>query len=1079
MEEFNPDALSELFETAAVNIKKKVEDVLNDVPTYERSWIWELIQNAKDNVASDFPNQQVSINVDWTNKNYFKFSHNFGYFTRINVEGIIRQRNKKDENREEKQAEINSNAIIIGRFGTGFMTTHLLSRKVDVSALYLKGDKIYKLVKFPLDRTDLEKAPLIKSIKESFDCAQSSIEVAEPFSKDQIDFSEYNTCFEYELNVDSQKIVEKGIEDLSISLPFTFVFVDGIKQIKLNLQNEIVIFEKEAPIQIHENIYKVCILQKIGFYVIKKEYVYIRGNIPRLYNNKEHDIDIRLALEIETDELGNIYLNQFERSLPYIFLDFPLIGTEDFYFPTIINFPLFHPTEARDGIYLEKEGNNNKENQEVFLISILLFSDLLEYAQKSKWNNLYNLAKTKLPKEQLKFSESWFKDNVQSKLREILLKSQIVQTEKSRINLIDAIFPYHTSIDKVPKIWNLAKPLHIDKLPKFDHIEIWYDIIDEDWSTDLRIDIKKIVAEISNFKKVSDLSQRIETNNDMTLTWLNNLIEFVFEEDNKLLVDYSIIPNQYGELKKIDELWEDINIPNEIKTALKILSTDWCPLLKHTEIKSLTIPKSLGIIDGINKTNQIIKENRNEGVKKCVLYLLSCIPSSPELKDKRLKYFNFAKTFYKDTPEEQEIIFNESSAWEECEKWFMKKITYDISLFGNVISLSTHLEKSGFDWLHDFISFISSERYETHLNDYALLPNQKGDFKRKKELSVDKEIDEDLKDILEGLGEKCKELLLATEISLDIEGKELKSSDIATKIVDKVLQIYRNDLGRNRDENTKQLFAKLLLWMHYNDKNLATDFFGEVYDKRVLYLRTIEENIADIEFKQNILNNTNGYTEEEILKFISTPKTEQITLTIEEYNKLKASGISTSLPIKWDELKFNGEEEESNWKEIALFFMKTLGEIGIYDVQTYLFFIGKVKNKEILVRSDSQRNIPDAEFDIIGHKIQITSEAVAATIPFLENLDYKILEFNKEYPNIIRVRFKDNEFNLVIRPSHDRHYQLHVNERSILETKGSELWLSDGIIVQQETLNALLVRIFNSGTVFIPTQTFIPGTLIR
>lgn len=1076
MEEFNPDALSELFETAAEKISQKVGDVVNDIPKYERSWIWELIQNAKDNVASDFPNQQVSIQIDWTDKTSFKFSHNFGYFTRINVEGIIRQRNKKDERKEDVASE-NHNQIIIGRFGTGFMTTHLLSRKVDVTALYRKGEEIRKFVKFPLDRTYLDVPFLLKSIKNSFESARQSIENAIVFSKDEIDFSAFNTSFEYILTSESAEIVEKGIDDLSKSLPFTFVFVDGIKHVKLNLQDEVVIFEKGEPELLHDNIYKVIIFHSTKFEKKEREFIYARGSLKRIYHDNELDIDIRLAIEVESDELGNTFIKQFEQNLPYIFLDFPLIGTEDFYFPTIINFPLFHPTEPRDGIYLEREGEKNHDNQEVFQASISLFSDLIRFAQSENWNNLFHLAKTKLPKERAKFSETWFKENVQEKLREILLDSEIVHTDSSRIILSNALFPYNKSESKISQIWDLGKPLYHDRIPKKEHAEIWCKIIDASWRKELRFGIKKIVEDISHSNNLSNLCLKTSKNEEETILWIDEVIKFAIDEDIKLLSEFAIIPNQYGDFKKIDDLWEDNKIPAEIKEALKLLNSDWCPSLKHNQILSVTIQRGVALSDAVAAINKVIKEGKNEHIKKCVLYLLSCVPSGSTIKDSRSKYFYFAKSFYSDCPEEKIVELYDSTIWEECEKWIMKMITHDVSLLGNLDSLSAHLEKSGIHWLSELISFISAERCEVYLNDYRLLPNQNGSFRFKKELFVDNEIDEVLKEILEGLGEPCRDLLLAGEIYLDIEGKEQSSSDIATKIGEKVLQIYRHDLGRNRDEATKQNFEKLLLWMHYKGKGLATELFGEVYEKRVLYLRTIEENIADIEFKQNILNNKNGYTEEDILNFINTPKDEQVVLTREEYENLKSSS-NLGLPINWNEIKFNGEEEESVWKKIALFFLETLGEIGINDVQNYLFFIGKVKNKEILIRSDKVGNSPDLEFDRVNYKIQITSEAVAATIPYLENRGYVIIEFDKEYPNILKVRFNGKEFKIVIRPSHGRRYQVHSNERNILLTENAELWLSDGVNVVQETLNSLLLRIFSSGTVFIPTDSFVPGRLI-
>ena len=49
--------------------------------------------------------------------------------------------------------------------------------------------------------------------------------------------------------------------------------------------------------------------------------------------------------------------------------------------------------------------------------------------------------------------------------------------------------------------------------------------------------------------------------------------------------EYAIIPNQYGAFKFKDELFEDKNIPNQLKDIYKELGTDWKHDLMHNNIK--------------------------------------------------------------------------------------------------------------------------------------------------------------------------------------------------------------------------------------------------------------------------------------------------------------------------------------------------------------------------------------------------------------------------------------------------------------------------------------------------------------
>ncbi len=83
-------------------------------------WVWELIQNAKDVVNST---GGVDIKIDFNEQERtLRFSHNGKPFTIQNIIFLIEQVSTKD--RDEKSSRST------GKFGTGFMTTHLLSAKV-------------------------------------------------------------------------------------------------------------------------------------------------------------------------------------------------------------------------------------------------------------------------------------------------------------------------------------------------------------------------------------------------------------------------------------------------------------------------------------------------------------------------------------------------------------------------------------------------------------------------------------------------------------------------------------------------------------------------------------------------------------------------------------------------------------------------------------------------------------------------------------------------------------------------------------------------------------------------------------
>ncbi|KYC35877.1 hypothetical protein WA1_48560 [Scytonema hofmannii PCC 7110] len=140
MSRFDKNAIADLNRIAAQKISEKMRILrMSSMENFKRRWIWELLQNANDKAAIDFPSEQVAVRVRLTPES-IEFSHNFSYFTNKNIKGLIRQISSDDKDWGE--ADKTEMPKTIGRFGTGFLTTHLLSEKVNVSGLFQDDKKI-------------------------------------------------------------------------------------------------------------------------------------------------------------------------------------------------------------------------------------------------------------------------------------------------------------------------------------------------------------------------------------------------------------------------------------------------------------------------------------------------------------------------------------------------------------------------------------------------------------------------------------------------------------------------------------------------------------------------------------------------------------------------------------------------------------------------------------------------------------------------------------------------------------------------------------------------------------------------
>lgn len=1036
MSEFNNDAIAALNRLTAKKIEEKMRPLrMSPSENSKRRWIWELLQNAKDKAAIDFPKQQVSVSINF-NQDFIEFCHNFGCFTTKNIEGIIRQISSDDKDREEiDKTELPKTT---GRFGTGFMTTHLLSEKVNVTGIYKNKDDSFQRIQFPLDRSGRNISQLIESIQCSFDCAENSL-LTSPKSTN-INFSDFNTIFRYELNEKGKNIAQIGLNDLEVSLPYTLLFINRIKQVKVSINNNETIYDKKEPYKLTNDI-KIIEFDKTQNSKVKKLYF---ATLSKGLTS--------IAIQIDIDKINNkIFIKQFEKITPKLFLDFPLIGTEDFNFPVVINNPFLEPTEPRDGVFLTNETDEHIiNNKSVIQDASSLYFILLEYAANSNWQNLYFLAITSLPKEKDWIAKDWYKSQVQKVLRAKLLKTEIVYTDnpqQPKITLENALFPYHVSKIKISKIWEFASKLWNARLPKKEHIEFWYEIIDKSWEKNLHYDLKKLVTDIAILSNVSQLASRINQNEEEALDWLNQVIEFIVAEDQKLLTDFAIIPNQYNVFLKKEELYTDNNVPKELKNVLKILQEDWRSKLKHRKITACELAKSKGINDIVVQVNQIIKEDSNPYIKNAVLELISCFPDNSNLPIIRHKIWKFAKDFYQNIPEKQGLESWIPTVWEEGDNWLVRTLFQEISQRENTLNLTKHLSQDSLKWLNNFVTFTVSKGSDSYFNNYAILPNQRGDFKKKKELYVDEQIDEDLKDLLEDLGYDYRSELLATEIVLDLEGKTRSSKDIASEIITRVQEILNNEGIRNRTEGNKRIFTSLLLWFHENE-TFAKKLFGDLYEKRHR-LRSDEEIIADIKFRQSLLRNPNGYTEEEIIRLVNTKK-DDLFIIPPGISKEKLKEILQQLQEDKSE-EFGEEESEylSNPQDLLI-------SLGVYTPEE--FERAKQRFASTKIGSILYRISKQLDFEYVLKIIERAKKNVKAYLSSKNN--YNCENWYEESFTVIAGVTKDNRpIKIVVRPSDGRqviiYYELEFNA---LESPDTELWLDNGRLQEIATLGKVLKK---------------------
>jgi hypothetical protein len=119
------------------NIKESSEAKKNEI---RRRWIWELIQNASDCTPRD---SSINISLEIAGDRIF-FSHDGTPFSYDNLFSLITQCSEKQLSDEK----------LTGKFGTGFMSTFLLSEIVEIEGTFICENGIWTDMNFTIDRTN-------------------------------------------------------------------------------------------------------------------------------------------------------------------------------------------------------------------------------------------------------------------------------------------------------------------------------------------------------------------------------------------------------------------------------------------------------------------------------------------------------------------------------------------------------------------------------------------------------------------------------------------------------------------------------------------------------------------------------------------------------------------------------------------------------------------------------------------------------------------------------------------------------------------------------------------------------------
>ena len=589
------------------------QSVLNHLKALESNrarvrtrWIWELLQNARDTSANTaYSDVCLIASVEHTPEELI-FQHNGARFSMDQVAHLIYHGSTKVE--EEGT---------IGQYGSGFLTTHLLSPEIDVSGQLDDGNSF----QFRLKREVGSVKELTASMNRAWDDFNRSL-------SDTSVSDEFTTRFRYPIDADANDAifaVKYGLETLKKCAPFVIVFNREFSNIRIKTVGEIISYELAEQSQLsQEGLSEITVKEnKDGK---KKRMVYL------LADNKK--TAVATSLESQSDSQRCLPAS----NVPRLFKGFPLIDTENFSFPAVINSFRFTPTEDRDGVYLAQSDNDaNIENQSVIEEACELLVLLLRFAAHSGWHNAFELASVPAISEYSWMDKAWIQRTLREHLIEKIRQTPAVLNEDAKAKTpADSRLPLAqaTSIESLWDLWEGWQsgqeelPRRNEAIGWCDAVESWARVYEEDdpaalfnevisgWSLASRVERESKEPSSDPIRHCLSRLKSALRLGTTGINWLDQTLGFLRDNEvGEALDECSIVPSQEGRLHYISDLHRDKGIDEELKDIADMLAWHIRSDLRDTRLTSLAKEVGAGDWDNEYIVGELIRRLQERALK--------------------------------------------------------------------------------------------------------------------------------------------------------------------------------------------------------------------------------------------------------------------------------------------------------------------------------------------------------------------------------------------------------------------------------------------------------------------------------
>ena len=562
-------------------------------------WPWELMQNAKDSISCSDRNSVEIILEIYEDKVIFQ--HDGCPFNGKTYLALLYKYSEGKSNNTEST----------GRFGTGFLTTHSLSKVVQMEGPIIDEDGTICEFFVTMYRDGKNNEELIEGMKK--------MEDEKKFWRNRNPkWTKFNYILKTKRNKESSIL---GAMNFQNNIILTMLFNQKINRVTLKYKEINLIYEKiKEKQEVEKNNIEIISYTLHDIQTNKKKTkTYLHSKISEyskelsLHYNKERNLLVECALEIEPKQKNILY----DEKSPCLFCSLPLVGSENHILPIILNSNDFEPSTERqeillDGSEIKKDEKNNIEiptdvgiNRYILRRAYILFENIIKYCSENKFNNLHLLARglKLVPKVNRYFDKKWYEEHYMNDMRNILLKYPIIYNTNNELeyikNIYFPIYDLYNDDNYMKTFYYLIKELFVN-VPRYEESIEWSKYL---WEKNLeknRIDIYSLIKKYNESKHDFDYN--------------NCFIKFIWNYYKKLTLDNKILINQENNyvIYNEKEFSQSNNVSEDMINLIEELGNKWRINHLNKKIISIELPIKHDIDYSISLIKKTIENDKEK-----------------------------------------------------------------------------------------------------------------------------------------------------------------------------------------------------------------------------------------------------------------------------------------------------------------------------------------------------------------------------------------------------------------------------------------------------------------------------------